>query len=613
MKKLSFMKIVVPVIALGLLMLVVVIERGGITLKSENISSLDKMEFSGSVTDESRVLVLVNKKDSMDQAAAKEMELVLTNMKVGWTEGEVGRFNLKKGLAYYDTLVVGSANWDLLAHDMKDVMAWIEKGGRMMNLRTPEPKPTFLASAHNLGIISGGDQYTGIRGLHIEKDAMIGAKEQSDYSFMLEKGERLQTSLELELDSTCKVYVKSEDKRVPLIWSLTRGKGKITVINDDLTAKYQRGFYCLAYSLLDDYCIYPVMNASAFYLDDFPSPVPQGNSKYIRRDYGLDTASFYATIWWPTVMGWEKQYGIKHTGVMIEEYSNQVSGEFKRNLSTSLFLRNGNMLLNNGGELGYHGYNHQPLGLKGEDEDIQYGSYKLWASKDAMKAAIRELHDFSKSLFPTNDFQVYVPPSNIVSENGLKALKEAAPNIRIVASSYLASSEEPAYVQEFGINKKTGFIDTPRVTSGCEIDDYAKLTALSELNFQMVQSHFLHPDDAMDPDRGAADGWKKMSSEFESYLDFVYKSVPMIRNTTGSQIASATVAYTRLQMRRDEKKDGISVKLGDFTGSQYFLLRVNDNGKKKLKASHCTLKKITGDLYLVHTTSKDFGIRAAGH
>ena len=608
MKKLSFMKILVPVAALVLLMLVVIIERGGISLKEDSIRSVDKLTFTGNVTDESRVLVLVNKKDETDKAAAEEMELVLTNMKVKWTEGEIGRFNLKKGLAYYDYLILGSADWNLFDSDMGEVMSWVEKGGKMMNLRTPEPTATFLATAHNLGIINGGDHYTGITGLHLEGDAMIGAREKSSYSFMLEKGESLQTSLQVELDPSCRVYVKSEDKKVPLIWSLDRGRGRISVINDDLTAKYQRGFYCLAYTLLDDYSIYPVMNASAFYLDDFPSPVPEGNSKYIRRDYGLDTASFYSTIWWPTVMGWEKKYGIKHTGVIIEEYNDQVSGEYKRNPSTSLFLRNGNMLLNNGGELGYHGYNHQPLGLKGKDGDIQFGSYKLWSSMDAMKASLRELHDFSRNLFPTNSFQVYVPPSNIISENGLKAIRQETPNIKIIASSYLASSEEPAYVQEFGINKKTGFVDTPRITSGCQIDDYAMLTALSELNFQMVQSHFLHPDDAMDPDRGAAEGWEKMSSDFEKYLNFIYQSVPMIRNTTGSELGSATVAYTRLQMKREEKKRGISVRLGEFTGDQYFLLRVNDQRKKKLKTSHCTLKKITGDLYLVHTTSRNFSV-----
>ena len=46
-----------------------------------------------------------------------------------------------------------------------------------------------------------------------------------------------------------------------------------------------RGFYAASYSLLTDVGVYPVINGSAFYLDDFPSPVPEGDATYVKRDY----------------------------------------------------------------------------------------------------------------------------------------------------------------------------------------------------------------------------------------------------------------------------------------------------------------------------------------
>ncbi len=51
------------------------------------------------------------------------------------------------------------------------------------------------------------------------------------------------------------------------------------------------------------------------------------------------------------------------------------------------------------GELGYHGYNHQPLSLS----DTDYGDalpYKTWTSFSAMEKAMKELMDFGKEMFP---------------------------------------------------------------------------------------------------------------------------------------------------------------------------------------------------------------------
>ncbi|MEI2660149.1 MAG: DUF2194 domain-containing protein [Bifidobacterium adolescentis] len=34
-----------------------------------------------------------------------------------------------------------------------------------------------------------------------------------------------------------------------------------------------------------------------------------------------------------------------------------------------------------------------------------------------------------------------------------------------------------------------------------------RLAAESELNMHFVSTHFMHPDDMLDPDRGAKEGW----------------------------------------------------------------------------------------------------------
>ena len=60
----------------------------------------------------------------------------------------------------------------------------------------------------------------------------------------------------------------------------------------DYVKKPQEDFFAASYSLLTDVMVYPVLNGSVFYLDDFPSPVPSGDGTYIKRDYGLSIKEF---------------------------------------------------------------------------------------------------------------------------------------------------------------------------------------------------------------------------------------------------------------------------------------------------------------------------------
>lgn len=73
-----------------------------------------------------------------------------------------------------------------------------------------------------------------------------------------------------------------------------------------------------------------------------------------------------------------KKYGMTYTGLIIENYGNQVSGELPRNGEVSRYAYFGNMMLDMGGELGFHGYNHQPLCLDNfhyeTDLDMKHGA-----------------------------------------------------------------------------------------------------------------------------------------------------------------------------------------------------------------------------------------------
>lgn len=202
--------------------------------------------------------------------------------------------------------------------------------------------------------------------------------------------------------------------------------------------------------------------------------------------------------------------------MVIEEYSDQVKGPFASNGGTSRFQYFGNTLQQQGGEIGLHGYNHMPLVLDNFEYGDEFDSYKPWESSEDMKLGFEELISFCSSLYPNEQFRVYVPPSNILSEEGRSMLSGQFENIKAIVSVYLGSGV--AYEQEFEV-AEDGMVETPRIISGYLLGDYEEIAAMSELNFHFVSTHFQHPDDVMDEDRGAGQGWEKLFSRLSEYTD----------------------------------------------------------------------------------------------
>lgn len=609
MKKKLAGKIMIPIVALFIISILVFRERAGISY-DETDAAVRKWEYiyTPDILQTPECIILTSDED-ISSAYLDIMETVLTGMKVSYDICEVNKDFDTAVLDGYSAAVVTFQSWEVFGDNLMPVFAWVKDGGRLLAAVTPEADAYFNAVSAKFGIETA-DEYPPVYGVKFLNGCMIGADDDDIFWYDREMLEGIVSSLQVQLKKECNVYVTSEDGSVPIVWSNDYGAGRVVMINQAVTQKHIRGFVSLAYSILYDAYVYPVINASAFYLDDFPSPVPGGNSEYIKRDYGVDVASFYTNVWWPKMMELEEKYGILHTGLIIENYSDEVAAPFEGNKETSRFLKFGNMLLNNGGELGFHGYNHMPLCLEGIDEDKQYGDYKLWKSSEDIETALKELRDFSEKLFPENDFCVYVPPSNIISKDGIKALTEADSEIKIIASIFIEDAKEVAYEQEFGVDEN-GIINTPRITSGCIIDDYQMLVAMSELNFQFVQSHFTHPDDTMDVDRGAQMGWEYMSNSLEKYVSWIYESAPNIRNVTGSGMGRAVKVYDKLTMTREYTDEGLKLKLGGFSGEASFLMRILD-GRTIKSVSGGSFEHISGCVYLITAKSDEVMIYVGG-
>ena len=508
----------------------------------------------------------------------------------------------------YEKVVTALVEYDILGERAYELLNWVENGGGLFIYFPPQGDTFFRALAAQMGIQESGWQMYELPGFRCTSDLLLGG---TGNDYMIE--EPFESALTLSLSNDCIVHIVSADEReLPVLWERRNGDGKIVFMNFGIMGKAYRGLYAAAYSLLSDAFSWPVINGSAFYLDDFPSPVPSGTSTYIERDYGLSVSDFYTNIWWPDLLEFAEQYGIRYSGMVIEDYSDNLDGPFETNMNSQRFQYFGSSLLRNGGEIGLHGYNHIPLCREGFDadfgDDYVQGTYErlfdydYWQTREDMSASIEELISFTESLYPGVTPQVYVPPSNILSEEARHMLAEDFPQIKAIASIYFEGDVE--YIQEFEV-AEDGIVETPRVISGLIIDSFMEISALSELNLHYVNSHFQHPDDVLDVDRGAEAGWEAMKNRLGEYLDWLYTSAPDIRNLTASEMAGAVQRYYYLDVEQEVTEDEIILDLTNFQDEAFLFLRINERPPEDPETciTGGTLQDMGGGLYLVTATA----------
>ena len=583
---------------------VLLVERAGVQYSAGQhklgmLAANDAVPASSAIFGQKPTCLVItdSDQDSVDDVK-DQFDQILLDMKIAHRDVDIATDGADAipSLTSFDRVIVLMPSLDGLGTHLTDLMSWVSAGGSLMLGMTPDNSNYLQAIASKLGIESAGYDYAKAESIVPSEDFMLGGGERYEFS------DPFDSSLSVSLRDTAHVWAKTGDAGTPLIWSNDCGSGHTVVCNIGIYDKVMRGFYASAISLLGDATAYPVINSAVFYLDDFPSPVPSGDGTYIKRDYGLSIADFYAKVWWPDLQKLAQKYGIRYTGVMIENYEDAVNQtEPARQADTTQFRYFGGMLLQMGGELGFHGYNHQPLALW----DTDYGTlyvYKTWKNKETLVASLNELIAFQDDVLPNAHGSVYVPPSNILSVRARKLIGADVPRIKTIASTYFEDGTDLPYVQEFGV-ASDGIVEQPRIVSGSMVDNpYMRLAAMSELNMHYVSTHFMHPDDLLDPDRGARQGWEVYKGGLTDYLDWLTKSAPDLRRQTGSECSGAIQRFSSVTVSVNTSADAWTLNLGHFHDEAWLMFRAN-NGEPGAVAGG-EIKHLTGNLYLVKATDK---------
>lgn len=530
-----------------------------------------------------------------DRLSNREVILpMLEQMRVTCKDMLVSEFDADE-LEGCSSVIICAFDLRPLGAHLADLMGWVKAGGNVMFLTIPEDNNYFEMIARDLGISGTSGAYTLVPGVYCPRPFMIGGER--GYGVY----DAYDASVSLELDEKNEVYLESTaEDHTPLIWRRQLGDGTVVVVNVDYIEKAYWGLYASAYSLMGDWFAWPVINGSAFFLDDFPSPVPFGDSQYITRDYGFSVRDFYMRKWWPDVKALGEKYNVRYTGAVIEDYSNAVKAPFDQNFSTNTFHFYGLDLLKLGGEIGLHGYNHMPLVLDGFDYKNQFDAYLPWNSEKDIEAGLSELIRFCTELYPSDKLQIYVPPSNILSQEGRKLIREKFPQIKVIASVYLPDEDRISYAQNFEV-ADDGVVEVPRIIDGYLMNEFIYFSAFSELNFHYVNTHFQHPDDVMDEERGAELGWEVLRSRLDDYMDWLFDTAPAIRSMTASELGAAVQRYDALTVRRTREDDKLVLELGNFVDEAWLMVRLN--GLEPGEVEGGTLEKQLDGLYLLKAES----------
>lgn len=583
---------------------VLLVERAGVQYSAGQhklgmLAANDAVPASSAIFGQKPTCLVITDSDQAGVEDVKEQfDQILLDMKIAHRDVDIATDGADAipSLTSFDRVIVLMPSLDGLGTHLTDLMSWVSVGGSLMLGMTPDNSNCLQAIASKLGIESAGYDYAKAESIVPSEDFMLGGGERYEFS------DPFDSSLSVSLRETAHVWAKTGDAGTPLIWSNDCGSGHTVVCNIGIYDKVMRGFYASALSLLGEATAYPVINGAVFYLDDFPSPVPSGDGTYIKRDYGLSVADFYTKVWWPDLQKLAQKYGIRYTGVMIENYEDAVNQtEPAHQADATQFRYFGGMLLQMGGELGFHGYNHQPLALWDTDYGTLY-DYKTWKNKETLVASLNELIAFQDEVLPNAHGSVYVPPSNILSARTRKLIGTDVPRIKTIASTYFKDGTDLPYVQEFGV-ASDGIVEQPRIVSGGMVDDsYMRLAAVSELNMHYVSTHFMHPDDLLDPDRGAKEGWEVYKGGLVDYLEWLTKSAPDLRHQTASECSGAIQRFSSVTVSVDTSADAWTLSLGNFHDEAWLMFRANNGEPGAVTGGELT--HLTGNLYLLKANDK---------
>jgi len=343
----------------------------------------------------------------------------------------------------------------------------------------------------------------------------------------------------------------------PLAFRISKGRGTLVAWTVPLLAdKSARGLLLL--SLMEaSPLVSALMDMHLFFVDDCPLPA---SGRPVQVEAGapeVPDGEFYRDRWWPDIHRLVQDHSLRPTFAFVLTYDDHMPdqgtpGTYAEG-SPSLDLARA--ISAAGYEVDIHGFNHQSLSLVRNEWSVG------WSGIGSMRTALAMLRTEYQRVFGKDRVpRAYVAPSNFVQRVGKEALRQAFPEVEVLSTQYL--DEGPILGQEFGPDPEVPALsNVPRISSEHFLDGDNAQEVLDALVLPGVFSHFIHPDDLLDPERSRGRDWPGMVRELTSLLEKVDRAHPWLTRRTAVEASPHLRQWWKAGLRVLRESDGLLVRV----------------------------------------------------
>lgn len=329
----------------------------------------------------------------------------------------------------------------------------------------------------------------------------------------------------------CRVLADSEDAAgaVPLWWRCRVGHGEVSALNAvEFADRAFLGFVIQAVLDAAGTWAMPVLASAVEFVDDCPLPM----ADRVIPGVGRPDVEFYSNDFYGMLLEARERLGMRPTFLAVFSYGDEVRGPFGppfAGTTAERALGLARRIVADDFPVGLHGMNHMSPTLSGGvSRPFDAAGLDEWFA--SARDAFREVFG------PENGPVVFVPPNNFVDAAGKRALVQALPDLRVLSSVFAGSEVET--VQDFAVDPDLpGVVDFPRTWAGHVLAGEALVQMLNGLLALSVSSHFIHPDDLLDPERSGGRPWEALRRGFLEGAAEVRRRFPFLRERTVEQAA----------------------------------------------------------------------------
>jgi hypothetical protein len=545
-----------------------------------------------------KILILSSKENDSSRELYRNVSVAFKNVKLNFTNIDSGSYEIGDALKQLnsdDLLVIATDDLSAVVSQPK-IVQFVARGGRVFF-------PVLGAGDSALSNLAGVKNATGsviVTGFNALVKFFPGLENPE-----IEPMKLRSVSCRVELDKTAEVIVTAENK-FPLVWRFTFGKGKILVFNSHLLADANYcGMLLQLSSMINDYFITTVFNAKVVFIDDFPFPVTPGTEYVISSNYdGRSYDEFYKDIWWPQIKDLATKYKLKYTCLVLANYENSVEMPPVKisDRTKEIIGYYGKDIIKSGHELGIHGYNHASLLMADYSTALKEIGYSPWKSIQDMETSLTCLKKTLDEKLGKEEYFTYVPPMNMLSKEGKKAVLNVFPGIKCFAGlSDVTAKEDGVLHQEVGPDPDFPEVyDLPRISFGELYKNDEMWTVYNYIAYYGLFSHFFHPDDLMDAERSANKDWKQLHDSLEKIVGNVTEMFPFLRGMTAKEFVEERLRTDKIKVYSSKRENIITLVYVNGDGPLYHYLRLNNGLKiKEVKNGNCKPIGTESGLYLL--------------